>query len=121
MIDGLHDAGIEVMSPSIRSIRTYPESRAFVPASGHRSTGNAHEGAPIDVVFDKAESAESEERLEEQRDKLDAELKQAREDSRSSEGDEARAGAEQRTESLERRLERLDTKIALRRQEKGSD
>jgi small-conductance mechanosensitive channel len=122
MIDGLHDAGIEVLSPSVRNIRSYPDSRVFVPVAAQQPAQAAPEGAPIDVVFDKAESAEGEERLESQRNQVESELKQAREDLKQADAEVDRSAQERHVEALQRRLDHLDAAIACRKEEqKGAD
>lgn len=65
MLDGLHRAGIEIVSPTFMNTRAVPEHKRFVPQSPHPETGDSSKtGAEIEkLIFDLADEAESLEKL----------------------------------------------------------
>ena len=73
----------------------------------------------MDVVFDKVESAESEELLQQRREKIEAELEVAREKAKSAEEEAARKTAERRSKLLEHKLEVFDARVARRKEEQS--
>ena len=56
VLDTLHDAGIEIVSPVVETSRVFPAKYAFVPPAGE---GAATEEAPVadEVMFDQAAAA----------------------------------------------------------------
>jgi hypothetical protein len=65
VMDALHRGGVEIVSPSFMNTRSIAEGRLFVPpvaaAAAPEPAAAPGEPLPEDVVFDKAEEAESEE------------------------------------------------------------
>jgi len=116
MIDALHAGGVEIVSPDIRSVRRFAEDKAFIPKPPRHAEEVVAESVPVDVVFDKAESAESEEMLQTQRDKIEAELKEAKEAAKSAEDEAAKEAAERHAASLERRLAIFDERLKRRKE-----
>jgi len=65
MLDCLHQGGVEIVSPSVMNTRDYDPRHDFVPAPvADKMSATAAADAPVEVVFDKAEVAQS---LEEMR------------------------------------------------------
>lgn len=60
MLDELHDAAIEIVSPNFMNTRAIPEQLRFIPAVAARAEESAAAGEPAveAVVFDKADEAE---------------------------------------------------------------
>lgn len=63
VMDALHEAGIEIVSPRFMNTRDLAPDRLFVPEVGARSPLASPVTKPEDLVFDKAEEAESLESL----------------------------------------------------------
>ncbi len=88
ILDQLHGAGIEIVSPNFINTRPIPEGKLFIPAAPARSA--AADEPEVDVeslVFDKAEAAEEIEsvrhrfkELEKRLPELDDQLKDAADD-----------------------------------------
>ncbi len=85
-LDALHGAGIEILSPNFHSLRSYPETKEFIPrqTAAELSTPTS---APEDLMFDKADRASllaelqlSHGQLVEQMDRVEEELKSADQD-----------------------------------------
>lgn len=69
MLDALHAAGIEIVSPTFMNQRQLGEDRVFIPKieRARKEIANAmQEPRPEERMFDKAELAESEAKIEEQ-------------------------------------------------------
>lgn len=103
VLDALHRGGIEIVSPNFMNTRAIPQDRRFMPAaSSAEPTCSAPAGgtAPEEIVFDKAEQAESLERLRERCGELEAEIEAAA-------AEQAEAGSASEKNRLEERLGRL--------------
>jgi small-conductance mechanosensitive channel len=78
MLDHLHRGGVEIVSPNFMNTRAVPEDRLFVPReeltdrAGHRSS----DSSPEALAFDKAEEAESLEKMQQTREALTAEIEE---------------------------------------------
>ncbi|SHJ61215.1 Small-conductance mechanosensitive channel [Malonomonas rubra DSM 5091] len=66
VLDALHCAGVEIVSPNFMNTRNV-ESASFIPKVLVEGTDARVESKPEDIIFDKAEQAET---LEEQKDAL---------------------------------------------------
>ncbi len=106
-MDSLHAAGIEIVSPNFMNTRAYDPSTSFVPVEQAHVVESPDTPAPDAIVFDKAEKAESVEKLRESLQEAEDELK-AMADSK--DADES-ASAVAEKEKLEARIQRLKTKI----------
>lgn len=75
MLDKLHEAGIEIVSPAFTNMRTFPEGRIFIPPAAETPVEE-----PVDIAlaekiaFDKAEHAETMESLQRQIEGLEEEV-----------------------------------------------
>lgn len=58
ILDGLHGAGIEIMSPTIMNQRPVPAEQVFIPAGGGHRQRRAQAAEVEAVLFDKAELAQ---------------------------------------------------------------
>ncbi len=56
MLDALHQAGIEIVSPNFMNVRDYDPRHEFRPTAASAPSPAAAD-APVEVVFDKAEEA----------------------------------------------------------------
>ncbi len=117
MMDGLHEAGIEIVSPTFMNQRVLAEGDVFVPP--------LEEDADIDgndeiesLLFNKADLAESIEALRERRERVAVRI-DALEDQLRTTGDDADAPRRRdRLAQLEKGLEGLDARIAAAEQER---
>jgi len=62
MLDALHDANVEIVSPNFMNTRALREDRVFIPSPSRKRPQTAHAVAE-DLAFDKAEDAASLEKL----------------------------------------------------------
>lgn len=77
MLDRLHEAGIEIVSPTFMNQRVLPAEKTFIPKPSRTDTDPVQsKEAPEAVVFDKADEAES---LEKLRDRFEALQKEHKE------------------------------------------
>ena len=82
LLDALHDADIEIVSPNFMNTRNVTEQTSFIaPSLKKKAKKSNQQKLPEDVVFDKAEAAQQEEeKAKSLRDELaafESELKQA--------------------------------------------
>jgi small-conductance mechanosensitive channel len=105
MLDELHRDGIEIVSPTFMNTRALPENKTFIPRSSEPSMergDTAPRPVPEDLIFDKAEEAESVEKLIERHDLIGKEIEEIK---------VAMKGAtdEKRREEMKTRVTRLET------------
>lgn len=74
MLDSLHEAGIEIVSPTFMNQRILGEDVAFVPSEQTRRVRSLSSSSPDDRIFDKAELAEVLAKLRKQTEVQEAEL-----------------------------------------------
>jgi len=114
VLDALHEAGIEIISPNFMTTRALAEGTKVLPAAAPGpETGDEKESGIEEVAFDKADEAEVlealKERLEhakEQRQELDERIKAADKEERDS--------LEQTRFDLDQRIERQQKLITAR-------
>ncbi|NIM01851.1 MAG: mechanosensitive ion channel [Acidobacteria bacterium] len=64
VLDALHDAGVEIVSPNFMNQRVLPDGFRAIPAAAPRRARQAVDGSTVEeIVFDKAEEAETIEAL----------------------------------------------------------
>ena len=79
MLDSLHAAGIEIVSPTFMNQRRLEPDQVFIPKGSHRAKPKvdpADEARPEERMFDKAEIAESEAKAEDRLKEVIEEMKQ---------------------------------------------
>ncbi len=121
-MDLLHEAGIEIASPAIHSVRDYSPRHSFIPKPGtqavvdHEDTGAV---GPDDLVFDKANQAENLQMLRDARDKLTADIAAADAELKGEMEEDKRATITREKDRIERRavwlgkqIERLEARIS---------
>lgn len=117
MLDFLHDGGVEIVSPLFNNARQMAPERSFIPRPERAQAGPATDAAPVEVVFDKAEEAESLSTLQHERELLEDDLKALRKDLKAAE-EADKAPLESQIDRLERRGALLDEQIARATAEK---
>jgi small conductance mechanosensitive channel len=118
MLDRLHAAGIEIVSPNFMNQRVLDKDKQFIaqPVT-QKATMEPMKPPPEAVVFDKAEEAESLEKLRERQQELHKELNELKSALAEAPDDTSRHSIEDKIEWTKTRLERLTDYIAKREQE----
>jgi small conductance mechanosensitive channel len=84
MLDTLHANGLEIVSPNFMNQRVYSTDSVFIPKTKYRSMPTRTKEVDVDdLIFDKAEEAETIENIKDQIEKVDKmleELKDKKED-----------------------------------------
>lgn len=116
MLDKLHEAGIEIVSPSFMYQRPQPDDTRMVPPQRIITADEAvEEVEPEEIVFEKAQRAENIEQLRAEREELNESIKKMEGHADVPEGEERdRLNLElsrqrRRKEAIERFLKSVDT------------
>lgn len=111
VLDHLHGAGIEICSPLYQTQRIFPADHMIIPSGTgeHHELINGEEIFPEQSIFDKADQAESLEKLKAARDALDLRTHEMEEQLK--EAKEADPGLENRLERARALHERLSRRI----------
>ncbi|MCP4632422.1 MAG: mechanosensitive ion channel, partial [candidate division Zixibacteria bacterium] len=110
MLDELHDAGVEIVSPNFMNTRALSENQKFIPTipKEHSKTTKS---SPEPAVFDKAEEAESAEKLVEKHKLLTDELKQTKDQLKHTQDGEEKDNLKAKIEMIESRIKWLSDLI----------
>jgi small-conductance mechanosensitive channel len=122
ILDCLHEGGVEIVSPTFMNTRALSESKKFIPRVDLTAgTGKvADEAKPEDIVFDKADQAESVEILRERYEALGKEIESVKERYKQAEEKTSRDEMNLHIEWLEGRRQRL-ADIIKKRESEGID
>lgn len=115
MLDVLHGAGVEVVSPTYVYQRRVEGDQKVIPR--HRKPVEKGEGDIEDVVFEKAEKAHLAEKLEKRLVKIREAIEQCKEKGKAASGEEADA-YKQKRDALKRREEQV---LLLLEEAKGDE
>jgi len=119
VLDTMHHAGIEIVSPTFMNTRAIQPGIRFIPAEPTEPAPTTPaKTAPEEVAFDKADEAESIEKLHEKHKLLAKEIKSARESLENATEDADKERLREQVETLERRRERLGEYL---KQREGED
>lgn len=117
VLDHLHQAGIEIVSPNFMNTRAVDPKKVFIPEVMQRPsqiiTSDASP-APEKILFDKADDAESTERLSLRVVELEKEIREVEKQLKANREESERSGLEQRLAKLQRSRERYQTMVAER-------
>lgn len=115
ILDALHDEGIEIVSPNFMNQRQVGET-VFIPKKVRKAEKAAVDdaAAPENVIFDKADEAESLEKLKEKVNDADAKLKAAQEELKLAETDEAKEECKKRVDKWTLVKDKIIDKIDAR-------
>ena len=120
MVDSLHGAGIEIVSPTFMNQRVLKPEKVFIPdAVAVVPPDDQSKDLPETVVFDKADEAESLEKLQGRHVELLKELEELKKSLSDAIIESERNRIQTKIETSEARLNRLAELIAL--QEKSED
>ncbi len=120
MLDSLHDGGVEIVSPTFMNTRALERGQVFIPVNDKTTKIKepSYTSAPEDVVFDKAEKAESIERLKEMYDEMSDKINALKDQIESAALDKDRDALKSERSRLKERRERLAEIIKKREEEK---
>ena len=116
VLDHLHKGGIEIVSPNFMNQRVIPPGQTFIPRPTNLKVDSSQTSIAEEVIFDKADEAESLQELLTTRDKIKKELVILKEKIKEAATKEDGALEKKRLESesaiLTLRMERFDKIIA---------
>lgn len=121
MLDSLHAAGIEIVSPTFMNQRQVEARRVFIPkgsARTKRKADPADEPRPEERMFDKAEIAESEAKAE---DRLKEVIEEIARLDEASDGKADDTALQARFEELEAKRAELEAEIERHKEAKKED
>ena len=121
MLDSLHQAGIEIVSPTFMNQRQIKPEKVFIPKASHRAkpkVSPVEETRPEERMFDKAEIAESEAKAEERLKEVIAEMERL-EKERDGKADQASAQAQ--LEELSAKRAELEAEVLMHKEAKQKD
>lgn len=113
MLDALHRRGIEIVSPLFLSQRVYPKDETFL----HRPSPRPEVHIPDDLIFDKAEKAETRAQIKDTLAQLEGVLAQSELEFSETTNEDERAKLTSRRERLESLKEHLQEQLELHRVE----
>jgi hypothetical protein len=76
ILDNLHAGGVEIVSPNFMNTRAIAESRRFIPKTTREAPTPEPEATAEAIAFDKAEEAETTERLRQRHEEVLARLEE---------------------------------------------
>lgn len=118
MLDSLHREGIEIVSPTFMNQRQLDESRVFIPKATHAQKAPRKDSRPEELMFDKADKAESDAKVEHQLEAVVDEIDKLKK----SQSDEAgKDGGKARIEELKQEKVELQEKIREQSERKETD
>jgi small conductance mechanosensitive channel len=91
ILDVLHEAGIEIVSPTFMNQRQLPETAKIIPTAAPAEPEAEVEAAPEEMIFDKAEEAAEQEALRDEHARLTQQLKDLTEEKKSASDDQQAA------------------------------
>ena len=118
MLDTLHRAKIEIVSPTFMNTRAYSKDDKIIPkvVTTHKAVDTTVSSSPEEVVFDIAEEAESLEKLKEKHDLFAQQMDELKHASKGME-DKEKTRALYRIAYLEELIKRLSEVIKQREEE----
>jgi len=118
MLDDLHAAGIEIVSPTFMNQRALPPGKRFIPEQvGQRADQHEDTAPPEKVIFDKADEAESIEKLRERLARRQKELSELKKKMDQGDGLMDKGALKEQRKVLEERAARLAEYIKKRESE----
>jgi small-conductance mechanosensitive channel len=111
MLDALHEAGIEIVSPTFMNQRQLDESRVFIPKEARSKESRerpVEDDRPESRIFDKADQAESDAKVEERLKAVVAEIEEIK---KADDADEETAEA--KLEDLKQKKAKLEEQVEL--------
>ncbi len=119
MLQHLHEAGVEIVSPTFMNQRQLEPTHQFIPPPQPRTVEEAATPPVEETVNPKRQKARSIEALREERDGLVTEADALRAQLRDTGPDQGGNEAADRLRLLEQKIERLESQIEAGEQEKA--
>lgn len=119
MLRALHDHGIEIVSPTYMNTRALSPDRRVIPDADDQRFAEPRQIEPESIVFDKADEAESIERLREMHDKAGSEIDSLKRELKQMDDEATCIAIELRIEALSHRRERLTALIQRKEDSEG--
>jgi small-conductance mechanosensitive channel len=115
VLDALHGAGVEIVSPNFMNQRVLTPGARVVPhaAPSEPAAAAPPTEGPDEMVFDKAEAAERARELRESRQQVAARIKELEESVKKAEGED-KTRLERELEVMQTRLARMDRQLEPR-------
>jgi small conductance mechanosensitive channel len=105
VLDELHAANIEIVSPTFMNTRQLPTDTKVIPTAIREEPEAKAEPTPEETIFDKADEAESLEELRQQIKAMGDEIKALEESKKKAHGDDTKAKIEAQIDRLQKRRE----------------
>jgi small conductance mechanosensitive channel len=120
ILDHLHIDGIEIVSPTFMNQRVLSTDREFIPSPPTEILSETKtDDAAEKIIFDKAEQAESLEKLRIRRKELQEELEKLKSEADDDSDDGSKSDRKLEMDIIKTRLERLSEYIAEREKKEG--
>ncbi len=120
MLDKLHRGGIEIVSPTFMNTRAIAEGKQFIPPMGELSVAPSASAAPEKMVFDKAEQAESLEKLREAFESAGLEIEEIKKQRQETDDESIRQKLQSQQQILEEKQKRIGDVIKWREEKDKS-
>jgi small-conductance mechanosensitive channel len=122
MLDALHQDGIEIVSPTFMNTRAYQPDRAFIPAQTASApiSDSEAKATPEDLLFDKADEAESLEKLRERYEAMGEDIEKTKDQIKQTDDEQQEAALKARVERIKTSRERV-LKIIQEHEKEKSD
>jgi len=117
MLDNLHKSNIEIVSPTFMNQRVYPVDQQFIPKTSPKKIMPEETSTPESVIFDKADEAESLERLKERQVKISSEIDKLKDALSDTTDEQSRESIKDRIEQFKTSRKHLLAYIAEREKE----
>ncbi len=121
MLDSLHEADIEIVSPTFMNTRAIQERQRFIPESEPEPETPASSSTPEKIAFDKAEEAGSLEKLRETHEQLGKQIEELREAKEQTTADSEKDRLDSEIKRLNQRREWFAELISQKENSKNSD
>ena len=119
VLDSLHNGGVEIVSPTFMNTRAFAPDSSFIPKKtrADKEDEKTKGAAPESLVFDKADEAESIEKLKDKLTELVTRLKETEKECKTTEEGDEKQRLETECERLKKRREWLQAVITKRESE----
>ena len=122
VLDSLHKGKVEIVSPTFMNTRAIPEKRTFIPYEVDSSaSAEKDKSSPEDIVFDKAEQAESLEKMRERYEMLGKELESIKDRLKEADDETVTDELDRHREWIETRRKRLSEVIKKKESEEKTE
>ena len=123
VLDSLHNGGVEIVSPTFMNTRAYTPEASFIPKKprDEKSDDHAKEPEAEARVFDKADEAESTEKLKDKLAEVADRLKESEQACKETEDEAERTRREAECDRLRKSLARLQEEVSQREAKKEKE